>query len=160
MNAGITTAVVCAVIAFANTVTFLFTIDMLPRQLGTWLLAFADEPHELLAMTVVILILVGIFIEPAPAYIMLVPIFMPIIAKTAIDPIHFAIVFIFTLCIGVLTPPVGALLFVLCGMTGITMNQLWKPLWPFICIQYGVCLIAAMFPGLVLFVPRLLGYPN
>ena len=105
-----------------------------------------------------LMIVVGMFIEPSAAYVMLVPIFTPLAATFGIDPLHFAMVFILNVAVGVLTPPVGTLLFVMCGMTGLTILQLVREVWPFVVIQYGVMLICLFFPGLVLWFPHALGY--
>jgi len=158
LRAGITTSVVGTLIAFAATVTFLFSIDLVPQKLSTLIVGLTDSPLTFLLLVMALMIVVGMFIEPSAAYVMLVPIFTPLAATFGIDPLHFAMVFILNVAVGVLTPPVGTLLFVMCGMTGLTILQLVREVWPFVVIQYGVMLICLFFPGLVLWFPHALGY--
>lgn len=158
LSAAITTGIVGTIIAFAATVTFLFTIDQIPQQLSALIGQWTKDPTGFLIIVFLMLIVVGMFIEPTAAYVMLVPIFAPIAVTYGIDPIHFAMVFVLTLVVGMLTPPVGTLLFVMCAMTGLTIWQIVKENWPLMLIQFGVCLLVLFFPGLVLWLPRLLGY--
>lgn len=158
LRAAITTSVVGALIAFASTVTFIFTIELVPMHLAQYIRELTHDPLVFLLITMAMLVVVGMFIEPTAAYIMLVPIFAPLAVEMGVDPLHFAICFILNLVVGVLTPPVGTLLFVMCGLTGLTIWQLFRALWPFALVQYGVVLIAVFWPGFVLWLPRSLGF--
>jgi len=157
LRAAITTSVVGALVAFASTVTFIFTIELVPMRLAEYLSHVSADPTVFLLLTMAVLVVVGMFIEPTAAYIMLVPIFAPLAIQMGVDPLHFAMCFVLNLVVGVLTPPVGTLLFVMCGMTGLTMWQLFRELWPFVVVQYGVVLITVFWPDFVLWLPRALG---
>ena len=98
------------------------------------------------------------FLESNAAYIMLVPLLHPIALSYGIDPLHFGFLFVFNLVIGMLTPPVGVVLFVLCGIAGIKMGELVKHVWPFIAAMYALLFVCMFYPPLVLTVPRWLGY--
>jgi TRAP-type C4-dicarboxylate transport system permease large subunit len=104
------------------------------------------------------LFVVGMFLESNAAYIMLVPLFHPIALAYGIDPLHFGFLFVLNLVIGMLTPPVGVVLFVVCGITGIRMGELVRHAWPFIAAMYGLLLACLFFPPIVTWLPRLLGY--
>jgi len=106
----------------------------------------------------VALFVVGMFLESNAAYIMLVPLLHPIALQYGIDPLHFGFLFVFNLVIGMLTPPVGVVLFVLCGLTGLKLGELTRHVWPFIAIMYALLFVCMFYPPLVLTVPRLLGY--
>jgi C4-dicarboxylate transporter DctM subunit len=82
----------------------------------------------------------------------------PIAVTYGLDPLHFGFLFILNLVIGGLTPPVGILLFVLSGVTGISMGELVKNVWPFIVVQACVLILCAVFPSIVLWLPRLMGH--
>ena len=155
-RAVVTTAVVGALIAFAAPISFLFSINQVPQDLGAFISGLTTDPTVFLLLVMVFLIAVGMFVEPASAYIMLVPVFAPIVEQFGVDPVHFAMIFVLTLVVGMLTPPVGTLLFLMCGINNITMAALITQLWPFIVIQFAVVLICLFVPELVLFLPGVL----
>ena len=158
LTAARTTALVGAMIAFASTVTFLFTIDLLPMRLAGLMQGITDSPLVFLCLISLMLLLVGMFLESNAAYIMLVPLFHPIALQYGIDPLHFGFVFVLNLVIGMLTPPVGVVLFVVCGITGVRMGELVRESWPFIVAMYAVLLLCIAFPAVVTWLPERLGY--
>jgi TRAP-type C4-dicarboxylate transport system permease large subunit len=117
-----------------------------------------SSPIVYMLIVAAVLFVVGMFLESNAAYIMLVPLLHPIALKYGIDPLLFGFLFVFNLVIGMLTPPVGVVLFVLCGLTGLKLGELTKHVWPFIAIMYGLLFVCMFFPPLVLTVPRMLGY--
>jgi tripartite ATP-independent transporter DctM subunit len=158
LHAGLTTGVVTVIIAFASTVTFILSIDHLPNDLRMLLQGLTDDPTVFLMLVFLMLVVVGMFMESTAAYVMLVPIFAPMAGVYGIDPLHFALVFILTLIVGMLTPPVGVLLFLMAGMTGLKVGEVISEVWPYILIQFGVTLAVLFFPSVFLFLPRLAGY--
>jgi TRAP-type C4-dicarboxylate transport system permease large subunit len=98
------------------------------------------------------------FLESNAANIMLVPLFHPIALQFGIDPLHFGFLFVLNLVIGMLTPPVGVILFVVCGITGVKMTELVRESWPFIAAMYGVLFFCMLFPSVVTALPRAMGY--
>jgi len=157
-RAAVTSAMVAALIAFAATVTFVFTIDLLPLRLSQFMTALTDSPMVFLLLVMAMLIVVGMLIESNAAYIMLVPLFAPLALTYGIDPLYFGFLFVLNLVIGMMTPPVGVLLFVMCGITRISMSELIRNVWLFIAIQYGVLMLCLLFPPIVTALPRFLGY--
>lgn len=157
-RAAVVSAMVAALIAFAATVTFLFAIDMIPQQLADWVKAFTAEPMVFLAITMVLLIVVGMFLESNAAYIMLVPLFAPIAEAFGIDPLWFGFLFVLNLVIGMMTPPVGVLYFVVCGITRVPMGPVVRESIPFVAFQLFVLLLCVFYPPIVTWLPRLLGY--
>ena len=158
IRTAITSAVVGAMIAFASAVTFMLTVDMLPVKLSELLRSLTSSPIAFNLIVAAALFVVGMFLESNAAYIMLVPLLHPIALSYGIDPLHFGFLFVFNLVIGMLTPPVGVVLFVLCGIAGIKMGELVKHLWPFIVLMYALLFVCMFYPPLVLTVPRMLGY--
>ncbi len=157
-RAAVTSSMVGALIAFAAASTFIFTIDLLPLTLANWVKSVTTDPNMFLAMMMILLVIVGMFIESISAYIMLVPIFAPIAMAYHIDPLFFGFIFVFNLVIGMMTPPVGVLLFVMSGITGLPIARMIKEVLPFVLLQYGVLVLCILFPALPLWLPRLLGY--
>ncbi len=158
LRSAITTAMVGALIAFASVVTYLLTIDLLPQQVATLVKSITTSPLGYMALVAVLLFIVGMFLESNAAYIMLVPLLHPIALQYGIDPLHFGFLFVLNLVIGMLTPPVGVVLFVVCGINKISMRDIVVALWPFITLMYGVLVLCMLFPPLVTWLPRLLGY--
>ena len=158
VQTAITSAVVGAMIAFASVVTYMLTIDMLPQKLLVAIQSFTTSPTMFLVLVALILFVVGMFLESNAAYIMLVPLLHPIAIKFGIDPLHFGFLFVFNLVIGMLTPPVGVVLFVVCGIAKISLGEITRHVWPFIAIMYALLIVCMFVPQLVLTVPRMMGY--
>ena len=158
LRSAITTAMVGALIAFASVVTYLLTIDLLPQQVAALVKSITTSPLGYMALVAVLLFIVGMFLESNAAYIMLVPLLHPIALQYGIDPLHFGFLFVLNLVIGMLTPPVGVVLFVVCGINKISMRDIVVALWPFITLMYSVLVVCMLFPPLVTWLPRLLGY--
>lgn len=157
-RSAVMSGVVAAMIAFASTVTFLLTVDLLPQALAEWLRSVTSSPIVFNLLVAVLLLVVGMFLESNAAYIMLVPLLHPIAMSYGIDPTHFAFLFVLNLIIGMMTPPVGVVLFVICGMTGIKMGELVRHCMPFIVSQYLLLIACIFFPPLVTWLPKQLGY--
>ncbi|MBX3604850.1 MAG: TRAP transporter large permease [Piscinibacter sp.] len=158
VRAAITSAVVGALIAFASIITYLMTVDLLPQKLSLLLRTITGDPLVFLVLVSLLLFVVGMFLESNAAYIMLVPLLHPIAIAYGIDPLHFGFLFVLNLVIGMLTPPVGVVLFVVCGVTKVPMRELVKSAWPFIALTYVVLVLCMLFPPIVTALPRALGY--
>jgi TRAP-type transport system large permease protein len=158
MTAAITTATVGALIAFASAVTFLMTVDLLPVRLASALQAYTSDPLVFNLLVAALLFVVGTALESNAAYIMLVPLLHPIALAYGLDPLHFGFLFVFNLVLGMLTPPVGVVLFVVCSIANITMGQIMRHVWPFIVFGYGLLVLCIFWPPLVTGLPRALGY--
>lgn len=158
LQAAITTAIVGALIAFASAVTFLVTIDLLPAKLSMAIRAFTSDPLVFNLIVAAMLFVVGMFLESNAAYIMLVPLFHPIAMAYGLDPLHFGFLFVFNLVLGMLTPPVGVVLFVVCSVSKISMGQMMRHLWPFVAFGFGLLFLCMFYPPLVTALPRALGY--
>ncbi|SLN75312.1 TRAP transporter large permease [Oceanibacterium hippocampi] len=156
LRSAITTAIIGVIIAFAATITYLFTIDLLPQRLADFALAFTDSRVIFLVFMMGALMIVGMFLEPNAAYVMLVPVLAPLASEFGVDPLHFAILFVLNMVVGLLTPPVGTLLFVVSAMTEVRIGELVRELLPFIGIQYGVMLACLFLPPLALWLPGML----
>lgn len=158
IRAAITSAVVGALIAFASIITYLMTVDLLPQTLSTVLRALTTDPLAYMALVALLLFVVGMFLESNAAYIMLVPLLHPIAIQYGIDPLHFGFLFVLNLVIGMLTPPVGVVLFVVSGVTGVRMRELVANAWPYIALMYAVLVLCMLVPSVVTALPRALGY--
>lgn len=158
LNAAIISAIVAALIAFASQVTYLLTAEMVGVIVAEWLQSLTADPLMFTFLVMAILIVVGMFMEANAAYVMLVPIMAPIALAYQLDPVYFGFVFVMNITIGSITPPVGVLLFVTAGIWRAKLSEVIGQIWPFVAVQYLVLTICVLFPDLVLFLPRLMGY--
>ena len=131
--------------------------EQVSRNLGEWLTTLTDSPLVFLLLLNVLLILLGIFLEAPPVILVLVPILMPIIGDYGINPVHLGVIMILNLMIGSLTPPVGAVLFVVGSITRRPMGQLFRGILPFLIPLGIVLLLLTLFPTIVTIVPTMLG---
>jgi tripartite ATP-independent transporter DctM subunit len=157
LRAAITSSVVGALIAFASTVTFLFTIELIPLVLVELLQAITTDRYLFLLIIMIILAIIGMFIEANAAFIMLVPLFAPLAMQYGIDPLHFGFLFVLNIVIGSITPPVGVLLFVISGITRLPIGALVVETWPYVVLQFAVLALCVVWPDLVLALPRAFG---
>jgi tripartite ATP-independent transporter DctM subunit len=157
-RAAVTASMVAALIAFASTVTFIFTIDLVPQQLSDLVRSLTSSPEVYVLLVMVLLVVVGMLIESNAAYIMLVPLFAPVAITYGIDPLWFGFMFTYNLVVGMMTPPVGVLLFVMCGITRVSMAEMTRAAMPYVVLQFAVLGLCFLFPGLVLALPRALGF--
>ena len=158
VNTAVTSAVVGAMIAFASAVTYMMTIDLFPIKLAEWLKSITTDPTVFMLLVAAVLVVVGCFLESNAAYVMLVPLLHPIAVSYGIDPLHFAFLFVFNLVIGMLTPPVGVVLFVLCGVARVSIGEMTRNVWPFVLLMYALLFLCMFVPEVVLTLPRALGY--
>jgi C4-dicarboxylate transporter DctM subunit len=134
------------------------TIEGMPQAMADWIIAMKLSPWTFLILVNVLLLLFGIFIEPLPGVMVLAPILGPVAMKLGIDPIHFAMIVIYNLTLGMITPPVGGLLFVTSNVARVPLGPLVKELRPFL-LAHGVVLVALTFvPALSTWLPRALGF--
>jgi len=158
LNAGIVSAIVGALIAFASQVTYLLTAEMVGIQIGEWLRSLTQNPLMFTLAVQLLLIVVGMCMESNAAYVMLVPIISPIAVQYGLDPVYFGFLFVMNITLGSITPPVGVLLFVASGIWRINIVEIIREVWPFIIVQYAVLFVCMLFPQIVLFLPKLVGY--
>jgi tripartite ATP-independent transporter DctM subunit len=157
-RSAILTSSILMIIAGSEIFSWVLTIGQLPQQVAQWMAGFGLGPLALLLMINVFLLLAGIFIEPLPGVMIFVPILAPIALAAGIDPLQFGIVTIINLTIGMITPPVGALLFVTSVVTGVPMDKMNRDLMPMLGVQVAVLLLLVLFPPFVTWLPAQFGY--
>jgi C4-dicarboxylate transporter, DctM subunit len=157
-RSALVTASVLVIIGFSAAFTWILTIEGIPQASADWIGTLNLSPWAFLVFLNILLLLVGIFIEPLPAVMVMVPVLAPIAAKLGIDPIHLAMIVIFNLTLGMITPPVGGLLFVTCNVANVSLSELTKELTPFLLAHGVVLVILTAWPGLSTWVPRAFGF--
>lgn len=152
----LTTMSVLFIVGCANGFGYIITIAQLPQQMITLFSNFISDRYTALLLINLFLLVVGMLMESLSALTLLTPILVPIAMNYGIDPVHFGIVMILNLMIGMLTPPVGMVLFVLSRMTPVPFEKICKAMVPFIAMCLVALVIIALFPPVVTFLPNLL----
>ena len=153
----VVTGGILLILGAANLMGQVLAREQVSRVLGQWLTDLTDNPIVFLLVLNVILLLLGTFLEAPPVILVLVPVLMPIAAQFGIDPVHLGVVMILNLMIGSLTPPVGAVLFVVGSITRQPMGVVFRGVLPFLIPLVAVLLLLTVFPQIVTIVPDLLG---
>ncbi len=151
------TGVVFLIIASASILGWWMTFVQLPQMVAASFLALTTNPEAIIGMILLLLLAIGLFMDINAALIILAPVLVPLTNAIGMDPVHAGIMIILTLNISLMTPPVGACLFVLSSVTGEKIERISGALWPFLLVQVAVLMLIAFWPDLTLFVPRLLG---
>ena len=157
VSSGMTAAVIMLIVATANAFGWLMALNSVPQMMGNFLLEFAHNKYVLLMLINVLLIFMGMIMETNAIILLLAPILAPVAVGMGIDPIHFALVVVVNLCIGLATPPVGLNLFVSASATGISMERVTRAAIPFVMVELTVLLLVTYLPEIVLVLPRSLG---
>jgi tripartite ATP-independent transporter DctM subunit len=149
VTAAETTAIVMFLVAAALVSAWLITIAELPGQIVALLKPFMGSPLLLQIAMQVLVVIVGTALDMTPTILILTPVLMPIVKEAGIDPIYFGVLFIINNSIGLITPPVGTVLNVVCGVAKIKMDDIIKGVWPFMIAQLIVLFLLIVFPWLV-----------
>ena len=150
VTAAKTTAVVVFLIAAALVSAWLITTSDVPAQVGAMLEPFMGNKTVLMLVIMVLVVVIGTALDFAPTVMILTPVLMPVIKQAGIDPVYFGVLFVMNNAIGLITPPVGIVLNVMCGVARISMSDLIKGLWPFLWAELIVLLLLVLFPSLVM----------
>lgn len=154
----LTNAVVMFLIATTSIFTFLITYEKVPAWIADNLLSITDSKVIILLIINVLLLLIGLFIDLAPALIMMVPILLPLAERLDIHPIHLGIIMVINLTFGLITPPVGTSLFVGCRIANIPMTEVVKPMLPLLVIMIAALMLVTYFPELFMWLPAMFGF--
>lgn len=144
------TAMVMFLVAGALVSGWMITIAGLPQQVMQLVSPFNDSPTVLMLVIMGLVLVIGMAMDMIPIVLILVPVLMPAVTAAGIDPVYFGVVFMLSCAIGLVTPPVGAVLNVVAGVTGARMMDLIKGVWPFLLAQCVTLLLLILFPQLVL----------
>jgi tripartite ATP-independent transporter DctM subunit len=154
----VVSAAVFILVATSSIVSWVLTISMVPATLSTWLRSLTDSPAVFLLLVNVLMLVIGCLLDNVAAMIMIAPVLAPIARDYGIDPLHFGFVFIFNSVIGLLTPPVGAVLFTVCGIAKLPIERVARETLPFLLWQLALLAIVTYVPFVSLGLPRLFGY--
>ena len=155
MGAVSTTSVVMLLIAASISMSWVMSFENMPQDISATLLALSDNKIVILLIINLILLVVGMFMDMTPAVLIFTPIFLPVVVELGVDPVHFGVIMIMNLCIGICTPPVGTLLFVGVSVANTTIPKVIRPLLPLFVGMLVALLLVTFWEDLSLALPRL-----
>jgi len=154
-----TSSIVLFLVATSIGLSWIMSYENIPQEISHALLGLSSNKFVILLIINIILLIVGTFMDMTPAVLIFTPIFLPIVTgpEIGLDPVHFGIIMVLNLCVGLTTPPVGSLLFIGCSVADIGIEKIIKPLIPMFIAMIIVLLLVTYLPDLSLFLPRILG---
>jgi tripartite ATP-independent transporter DctM subunit len=158
LDSSATTAVVMLLIGASMSMSWVMSYENIPQEISAGLLQISDNPIIILLIINLILLVVGTFMDMTPAVLIFTPIFLPIVTALGMDPVHFGIVMVLNLCIGLCTPPVGSVLFVGVGIAKTSIQKVIKPLIPMFLAMIVALFLITYFPQLTLWLPSVFGF--
>ena len=154
----VTTSIILIVMACANIFAWILGTQLIPQKVALAITSLTTNPYLFLLLINILLLIVGCFLEGLASIIILVPILLPLSQQMGIDPLHFGIIVVMNLMIGLITPPLGLCLFVCCSVARVDLIKLIRVSTPFILVEIGALMIVTYFPQIVLFIPHLFGF--
>lgn len=152
-----TTAIVLALIATSAAMSWILSYENIPQSISAALLALSDNPLLILLIINIILLIVGAFMDMTPAVLIFTPIFLPVAMELGVSPLHFGIMMILNLSIGLVSPPVGSVLFVACAVAKVKLEQLLRPLLPMYLAMFVVLMLVTYVPAISEWLPKAVG---
>ncbi|MBZ9730091.1 TRAP transporter large permease [Salegentibacter sp. JZCK2] len=155
LNSVGTTAIVMLLIATSMSMSWVMSFENIPQSVSDVLLGLSDNKFVILLIINLLLLFVGTFMDMTPAILIFTPIFLPIMENLGIDPVHFGIIMVMNLCVGLCTPPVGSVLFIGVSVAKTTIQKVIKPLLPLYVVMAIVLLLITFIPAISLWLPAL-----
>jgi tripartite ATP-independent transporter DctM subunit len=152
-----TVCVVMILIGFSASFGYIMTLMQIPLKITTAMTVLSDNRYAILALINLMLLMLGTLMDMAPLILILTPILLPVIHTLGIDPVHFGMIMLVNLGIGLVTPPVGAVLFVGSAVAKLQIEQVVRAMWPFFAILFAVLMLVTYVPAISLWLPRTLG---
>lgn len=153
-RAAISTSTVMLLIATANIFGWILTAERVPQNVAAYLVTLSSSRYVLYGLILVCLLIVGTFMETSASLIILTPVFLPVVEKLGINPVHFGVVMVTALAIGMLTPPLGICLFISCNIAHIQLSEIIRYITPFLVIMIAMLVLITYVPDLVMIIPN------
>jgi len=153
-----TVAMVLTLVATASCFGYVAALMQMPAKMTEFFVAISSNKYMLLMWLNIMLLILGTALDLAPLLLICTPILLPVVKSFGIDPVHFGIVMLLNLGIGLLTPPVGTTLFVGCAIGKVSVDEVMRGIWPFYYVMFTVLMIVTYVPALSLWLPRMFGF--
>ena len=151
-----TVAMVMTLIACASSVGYVMALTQMPAKITAFFLTISSDKNVILFLINILLLVLGCLVDMAPSILICTPILLPVMVNFGVDPVHFGMIMMLNLGIGLCHPPVGAILFVGCAVGKVTIEQVMRRIWPFYGVMFAVLMLVTYFPTISLWLPRLL----
>jgi tripartite ATP-independent transporter DctM subunit len=148
-------AVIMLIVAACQALATVVTVARIPQKIAELITSMSDNPTVILCLINVFILIVGLFMDVTPALTILTPIFLPIVTNLGIDPVAFGVIMVYGLVIGLLTPPVGNVLYIGIGISKIQLLDLIKRVWPMVLLYIGILFLITVFPQIILWLPNM-----
>jgi tripartite ATP-independent transporter DctM subunit len=158
LRTAVTTSIVMLLVGTSMAMSWVMAYENIPQRVAEGLLTLSQNPVVVLLLINALLLIVGTFMDMTPAVLVFTPIFLPAMVALGMDPVHFGIVMVMNLCLGLCTPPVGSVLFVGCAVAETSIGQVVRPLLPLYASMLVVLLLVIVFPQISLWLPGVFGF--
>jgi tripartite ATP-independent transporter DctM subunit len=156
-DTAVVSGIILFLIACSGMMSWTMTFASIPDTVGHLMTTLSDNKYVILLLINVMLLIVGVFMDMSPAMLIFTPILFPVVTELGIDPVHFGVIIVYNLSMGVVTPPVGTVLFVSCSITGEKLTSILRPLMPIFLLQIVGLLLITFVPAISLTLPALFG---
>ena len=153
-----TTAIVLLLVATCTGLSWIMSYENIPQTVSHGLLELSHNPIIILLIINLLLLIVGMFMDMTPAILIFTPIFLPIVTQFGMDPIHFGVMMVVNLSVGLCTPPVGSVLFIGCSVAKVRIENVLKPLVPIFVAMFIVLMLVTYIPQISLWIPHVFGF--
>ncbi len=148
-----TVAMVMTLIAMASSFGYVMALMQMPAKITAFFLTLSENKYVILMLINVMLLVLGCLMDMAPLILICTPILLPVVMKLGVDPVHFGMIMLLNLGIGLLTPPVGSMLFVGCAVGKVKLEDVMRGIWPFYGVMFAVLMLVTFIPALSLWLP-------
>ncbi len=152
------TAVVSLMIGTSLAMAYVMSLAGIPQLIGDWITSISDNKYVALILVNIVLLLMGTFLDLTPGILIFTPIFLPVLTQLGVDPVHFGVILVFNMCLGIVSPPTGSALFIGCAIARVSIEQVTRPLIPIFLSTTFALLVVTYVPALSLWLPRLFGF--
>jgi tripartite ATP-independent transporter DctM subunit len=152
-----TVAMVMTLIACASSVGYVMALTQMPAKMTAFFLGISNDKNVILFLINILLLVFGCLVDMAPSILICTPILLPVMVNVGVDPVHFGMIMLLNLGIGLCHPPVGAILFVGCAVGKVTIEEVMRRIWPFYAVMFMVLMLVTYIPAISLWLPRWLG---
>lgn len=153
LRSGVEAAVVMLLLGLSEPFSWVIAVEQVPAKLMFVIMQFSSSPYVFLLLVNIALLIIGIPLETAPALTIMTSVLAPLAVKMGIDPVHFGVIVCFNLVIGLITPPVGAVLFSICCISGLSLEKLSRSIWMPFLVAVAVLLLVTFVPALSTWLP-------
>jgi tripartite ATP-independent transporter DctM subunit len=148
-----TVAMVMTLIACASSVGYIMALTQMPAKMTAFFLSISSNKYVILLLINVLLLLLGTLVDMAPSILIATPILLPVMQNFGVNPVHFGMIMLLNLGIGLCHPPVGSILFVGCAVGKVTIEEVMRKIWPFYAVMFAVLMVVTYIPAISLWLP-------